>query len=148
MLHRFFFFLHEMKWVMWTFGQRKLLLLSSNFPHLTQVVLVVFELQNLNFLYQRDLEYPRNYACRWAAVSPVHSCMRCILSCVFVTLYACSLWIVSSCSWCQQSISRTWSTCDMFPSGRSTSSPSSRSFAWLCSGSSSPLWLLLYSLSW
>lgn len=59
-----------------------------------------------------------------------------------------SLWIVLSCFWCRRNISRTWFTCDMFPSGRSTSSPSSKSSAWLCCGSSSQLWLLLSSLSW
>lgn len=61
---------------------------------------------------------------------------------------SCSSWIVSSCCWCRPSTSLTWCTCGTSPSGRSTSSPSSRSCAWRCSGSSSPPWRPSFSLSW
>lgn len=78
-----------------------------------------------------------------ACISP---CIRCVL--FLISVVFCSLWIVLSCFWCRRNISLTWFTCDTFPSGRSTSSPSSRFSAWLCCGSSSPPWLPSYSLSW
>lgn len=101
-------------------------------------------------LLEFDLEWELKCIWRhlWVFNNNGGQCLAVIIMIMSICVSFCSLWIDSNCFSCQQNTSPTWFTCDTFPSGKYTSSPSCKSFAWLFSGSSSPPWLPSYSLSW